>query len=229
MIKKTLGILGGMGPRATAHFYGQLVDLTQAEKDWDHLHVIIDSDVHIPSRTRAVLYKETSPVKGMRKACFQLMDVGCKYIGVPCNSAHYFYDEVVAGYDIPWVNMIKVVAEELKDFKNVLVLGGYTTITKKTYDEYLDTTVYLSENDIVYNIIEGVKVNNTTERLYNLYDIVHSLYDRINCMDVDCVLLACTELPIILKPEQFKCDMIDGSEVYIKKLIKICGGNIKDE
>ena len=90
-----LGILGGMGPRATAHFYGQLVDYTQAEKDWDHLHVIIDSNVHIPSRSRSILYGEESPVEGMRKACFSLMDMGCEYIAVPCNSAHYFYSSLI--------------------------------------------------------------------------------------------------------------------------------------
>ncbi len=211
-----------MGPRATAHFYGQLVDCTQAEKDWDHLHVIIDSDVHIPSRTRALLYGEESPVGGMRKACFRLMDMGCEYIGVPCNSAHYFYNEVVDNNDISWVNMIEVVANKLKTFNKVLVVGGYITVIKKTYDKYLDNTIYLNDNDLVFELIEKIKKNENCVLELEKFNIA------VKRSGADCVLLACTELPIVVN--QYKGIYVaDGNSIYINKLIKMCGGNIKDE
>lgn len=222
MARKILGILGGMGPRATAHFYGQLVDHTQAEKDWDHLHVIIDSDVHIPSRTRAILYGEESPVEGMRKSCFGLMDAGCEYIAVPCNSAHYFYDEVVAGNNIPWVNMMEVIAKELKRFSKVLVIGGYITVVKKTYDKYMDNAIYLRDNYVVFELIEKIKRDECCTAELNLLDAT------IRKSGADCVLLACTELPIMI--DLYKgIYVVDGNSVYINELIKICGGDIKDE
>lgn len=218
--KKTLGILGGMGPRATAHFYKELVDRTQAEKDWDHLHVIIDSDVHIPSRTRAILYGEKSPVEGMRKACFKLMDMGCKHIAVPCNSAHYFYDEVVIDGDIPWVSMIEVIARELERFRSVLIIGGYATVVKKTYDKYMDNAVYLSDNYVVFELIEKIKRGGCYKEELNW------LHTAIKTSGPDCVLLACTELPLVIN----SCKgtyTADGNKIYIDNLIKICGGNIK--
>lgn len=223
MDKKILGILGGMGPLATSHFFQEILRWTEAKKDWDHLRIIIDNNVDIPSRTRALLYGEESPVIAMRQSCFDLMVMGCKYIAVPCNSAHGFYDEVVRGNEIPWVNMIETVSNELKGFKSVLVLGGYTTITKKTYDKYLDNTIYLQDNNIVYEIIEDTKINNIN------YDRLFKLYNEINKMDVECVLLACTELPMIVESAGVSCGMIDGNEVYIKKLIKMCGGSVKNE
>ena len=112
--RKTLGILGGMGPLATADFFKELVAHTEAKKDWDHLRVIIDNNVDIPSRTRAVLYNEDDPTLYMRKSCISLMSMGCDCIAVPCNSAHFFFDAVCGqGGIIPWVNMISISAMKI--------------------------------------------------------------------------------------------------------------------
>jgi len=223
MDRKILGILGGMGPLATSHFFQEILRWTDAKKDWEHLRIIIDNNVDIPSRTRALLYGEESPANLMRHACFDLMNVGCDYIAVPCNSAHYFFDDVVKNNDIPWVNMIEVISDELSKFKDVLILGGYTTVTKKMYDKYLDNTVYLSDNDIVYEIIEDSKINTID------FDKLFKLYDKINKLNVECVLLGCTELPMALAEDCVSCEMVDGNEVYIKKLIEMCGGTVRDE
>lgn len=213
-----------MGPYATSHFFNTILDRTKVEKDWDHLHIIIDNNVHIPSRTRAVLYGEKSPVEEMRKACFRLMSVGCDYIAVSCNSAHYFYDEVVKDMDIPWVNMIEVVSDQLKTFDKVLIIGGYVTVVNKIYDKYLDNTVYLEANGLVFDIIEKVKLQKDCQ--VELY----SLLTCIDNMDIDCVLLGCTELPMVISVDSFNgIRIMDGNVIYIDSLIKMCGGIIKDE
>jgi len=206
---KTLGILGGMGPWATLNFFEEILKNTEAEKDWDHLHIIIDNNVQIPSRTRALLYNETSPVSAMKDACYNLMRCGCDYIAVPCNSAHYFYDEVVENTNIPWVNMLQVVSKQVAHYKTVLVLGGYTTIVKKTYDQYLDNTIYLDNYDMIYDLIESVKVNK------------HGYKKKLKFPEADCVLLACTELPLVLNYG------IDAGKIYVRELIKLCGGKVK--
>lgn len=221
--KKILGILGGMGPFATLHFFQEILRWTDAKKDWDHLRIIIDNNVDIPSRTRALLYGEESPVLSMREACFTLMKAGCDYIAVPCNSAHCFFDEVIKNNEIPWVNMIEIISAKLKNFESVLVLGGYGIITKNIYNKYLDNVVYLSDSTIIYEIIEDIKINNVN------FNRLSKLYNEINKLNVECVLLGCTELPIVLKEERVNCKMVDGNELYIKKLIKMCGYNIKNE
>jgi len=224
MDNKILGILGGMGPYATVHFFNTILDRTKVEKDWDHLHIIIDNHVHIPSRTRAILYGEESPTVEMRKACFRLMDVGCDYIAVPCNSAHYFYDEVVKDTNIPWVNMIEIVSKELKVFNRVLIVGGYTTVVNKTYDRYLNNTVYLKNNNFVFDMIEKIKLQkDCSEELENFYRTISSI-------GVDCVLLGCTELPIVIDVSSFNgVRIMDGNTIYIDSLIEMCGGTVKDE
>jgi len=228
MCRKVLGILGGMGPLATADFFKELVLHTAAKKDWGHLRVIIDNNVDIPSRTRALLYNEESPAPPMRKACINLISMGCDYIAVPCNSAHFFYDMVCGDSNIiPWINMVEVVAEELKEFKSVLILGGYATVTCSLYDKYLYTTNYLPDNQVVYDIIEEAKLGNINS--IKMVGLKRQLFDVINHMGVDCVLLACTELPLVIEDKDINCTLVDGNKIYIKKLIKLCGGKVKDE
>jgi len=223
-MKKILGILGGMGPYATVHFFNTILDRTKAEKDWDHLHIIIDNNVHIPSRTRSILYGEESPTVEIRKACFRLMDIGCDYIAVPCNSAHYFYDEIVKGTNIPWINMVEVISKELKVFNKVLIVGGYTTVVNKTYDRYLNNTVYLKNNDFIFDMIEKIKLQkDCLVELENFYRIISN-------MGVDSVLLGCTELPMVIDVSSFNgIRIMDGNIIYIDSLIKMCGGIVKDE
>ena len=93
-MEKVVGILGGMGPFATVDFYKQILLATHAKKDWEHLRILIDSNVKIPSRTRAILYGEESPAPAMVKSINNLTRIGADFVVVPCNSAHYFYKEV---------------------------------------------------------------------------------------------------------------------------------------
>lgn len=223
MGKKTLGILGGMGPIATASFFHDVLKNTEVSKDSDYLRIIIDSNIDIPSRTRCVLYGEESPVKYMRESCFGLMSLGCEVIAVPCNSAHYFFDDVVFGTNIPWVNMIDVVSNKLKKFNEVLVLGGYVTVVKKLYNKHLCNTVYLDDNSIVYKCIEGVK-SGTID-----YDEISQLRTVIKNSGAECVLLGCTELPIALRGVNLDRVVVDGNEVYARELVNICGGWVKHD
>ena len=207
-MKKALGILGGMGPWATLNFFEEILKNTAADKDWDHLHIIIDNNTQIPSRTRALIYGEKSPVIEMRQSCYNLMSAGCDYIAVPCNSAHYFYDEVVQGTNIPWINMLSVVAKKVAHYDRVLVLGGYATVVKRSYDKYLNNTIYLDNYDEIYELIETIKANKGYAKPLQL-------------PEADCVLLACTELPLVIKHG------VDAGKIYARELIKLCGGKVK--
>ena len=59
--KKVVGIIGGMGPGATALLFQKLIDYTDAKSDSEHIHVIIDNNTSIPDRTTAILAGEDTP------------------------------------------------------------------------------------------------------------------------------------------------------------------------
>ena len=219
--QKTLGVLGGMGPYSTVHFYKILLDLTPAKKDWDHLRILIDSNVKIPSRTRAVLYNEPSPAPEMIKSINSLSRIGVDFVLVPCNSAHYFYDEVAPQIDITWLDMIEIVSNNVFNLGMIkpLILGGYVTTNKQIYSKYLPKAKYLDEtsNRIVEQIIEEIKSQgNLSDRSKNdFHDLIKN-----NIGKIDSIIFACTELPIVFQNDEiFGLRVFDSSNIYAEKAI----------
>ena len=219
--KSTIGILGGMGPYATNFFFKRILDLTPVKLDKDHFHTIIDNNVKIPSRTRAVKYKEQSPVNDIVNSINNLGKIGCDFVMLPCNSVHYFYDQVNKKIKIPWLNMIEIVSDKILDlsYSKPLVLGGYITTEKKVYSKYLPESVYLSadENRIVESIIEEIKINNfINENSEKMIKEIIKDYDS----SIDSILLGCTELPIVIDENYFPDKKaISSIDEYIKYLL----------
>ena len=216
-----VGILGGMGPYATNFFLKRILDLTPAKLDKDHFHTIIDNNVKIPSRTRAVKYNEESPVNDIVNSINNLGKIGCSFVMLPCNSVHYFYDKVSEKIEIPWLNMIEIVSNKILDLNctKPLILGGYITTQKKVYSQFLPKSVYLSgsENRIIESIIEEIKINNSLEKKseQTIKNIIKNYDDSI-----DSILLGCTELPIVLDEDYFLGKKaISSIDEYINHII----------
>src|SRR5439155_4399654 len=88
--RRTIGVLGGMGPAATALFFRRLIEATSAKTDQEHLHVVIDSDPSIPDRTKALLEGGPSPAPQLIEMARRLQMMGAELIVMPCNTAHVF-------------------------------------------------------------------------------------------------------------------------------------------
>ena len=217
----TIGILGGMGPYATNFFLKRILDLTPVKLDRDHFRTIIDNNVKIPSRTRAVKYNEQSPVNDIINSINNLGKIGCSCVMLPCNSAHYFYQSVSKKIEIPWLNMIEIVSSKILDlnYSKPLILGVYITTKKKVYSKYLPKSVYLTDNEnrIIESIIEEIKIKNFMDK--NLEKTIKGIvkdYDGL----IDSILLGCTELPIVINENYFKGKKaISSIDEYIKYLL----------
>ena len=217
--QKILGILGGMGPYATIYFFQRILHFTPIKKDKDHFRVLIDNQVKIPSRTRAILFDEDSPVPEMIKSINNLASIGAESLLVPCNSAHYFYDEVCKKISIPWINMIDCVANKLLDvgLSRPLILGGYVTTNKKTYSNYIYDAQYLNlnENKCIEKIIEEIKSNNSLSK--ESYVIFNEII-KSNISRIDSIIFACSELPIVFEIDSlFGIPIFDSVEIYAEE------------
>ena len=220
--EKVVGILGGMGPFATVDFFKQIVELTPAKKDWEHLRLLIDNNTKIPSRTRAILYNEASPVSGMIESINGLADIGADFAVLPCNSSHYFYAEVVPNIKIPWLNIIEITCNKVKNIgkQRPLILGGFVTTNKRLYSKFIPSSVYLGENEnrLIESMIEEIKLTSTlsVESRNKLKTILTN-----EKKSIDCVVLACTELPIVFNEDElYGIDVVNSSFEYVKKIIE---------
>ncbi len=205
MNRKTLGILGGMGPEATLDLFRKIIDLTPAKKDQDHIHIIIDNYPQIPDRTAFILHGGIDPAPFLVEAAVRLEKAGAEAIIMPCNTAHFFLPQIKANVKIPFISIIESTLVDLKkDYpaaKTVLPLA--TTGTKKAgiYDNALKTAGYnvpdmpdeLQDN-LMRCIYEGVKKGKTDE----VVDLFQETVNRIAVsLKPDVLIAACTEIPIL--------------------------------
>ncbi len=202
---KVVGILGGMGPRATVSFVETMIDLTPAKKDWEHIPIVIDNNPQIPSRTRCYLFNEESPVPHMVNGCQKLAAWPVDIIAIPCNSACYFLPQVQSEIATPIVNIMEVAVDRLmheySDVKKCAVIGGRITYTEKTYAPFLEKNgvSYVHHDEMlqkrVEEVIENIKVNADSKKAHEDYvGIVSELQVAHN---VDAVILGCTEFGLI--------------------------------
>jgi len=112
--KKVIGILGGMGPLATADLFQKITLHTAAACDQAHPRVCIDSNTNIADRTAALLHSGADPVPEMVKSAQRLASIGADFLIMPCNTAHNFYDAVASSVSIPVLHMIAITRDALK-------------------------------------------------------------------------------------------------------------------
>ena len=91
MQSKTLGIIGGLGPMATARFLELTVRMTEASRDQDHLEAILLESPSIPDRTAYILDRSNpSPLPPIVALAKKLESLGAGCLAIPCITSHYF-------------------------------------------------------------------------------------------------------------------------------------------
>jgi aspartate racemase len=115
-VKKTLGVLGGMGPQATALFYQRVIERTLASRDQEHVPMLILSHSTMPDRTEYLLGGRAEELYALllEDARF-LRKNGAGALSIPCNTSHFFAERLQADLDIPLVNMVEETARAAAD------------------------------------------------------------------------------------------------------------------
>ena len=234
-MKKRLGILGGMGPMATADLYRKVVELTDADNDNGHIRTIIDSNTAIPDRTGAILSGGADPLPEMLSAAQNLISCGAECIIMPCNTAHYFLSELQQQISVPILDMTKIAAQtcaERYPRKTAAILATRGTLATGVYTRALDEcgVAYIVPDDeeqsilmhLIYDVVKASKPLTPEKTLWQ------SLLDRLREKGADYFLLACTELPILSGYLAVPGPFVDCTEELAKAAITYCGYILKE-
>ncbi|WP_033543295.1 aspartate/glutamate racemase family protein [Planococcus sp. CAU13] len=228
MEKKTLGIVGGVGPLATMFIGEMIVRRTKAAKDQDHVNSIITNNTRIPDRTAFILGKsQEDPVPVMISDMERLTAAGAELIIIPCNTAHTFYEELQQGSPVQVIHMIretmKRAAEQQAEKVGILATTG--TVTSKVYQRAADEfglEPVLPNDEIqekVMSIIyDNVKAGKDADRK-TWQEIVKYMEDQ-GC---DRIILGCTELSIVKKDMNLPDFYLDSLIVLAETAILSCG------
>ncbi len=224
---KTLGILGGLGPLASVYFYELVTTHTSAQKDQDHIDIILNSRATTPDRTAFILGESTeNPFDIMVEDAKRLVTYGADAIAIPCNTAHFFYEKLNECIDIPILNMVEqTVLEAKKRGGPVGIFATSGTVQSRTYQRMCEKhDVECILPDDVYNkhimqIIYGcVKQGKATDM-----DIFNAATKHMEQKQCSCVILGCTELSIVKRDEKLGGFFVDSMEVLAKNAITMFG------
>ncbi len=219
-----IGIMGGMGPAATYYTFEKLIKLADASKDQEHLHIIIDNNTEIPDRTEFILGNGDNPIVEMVRSLIKLELMGANYIIIPCNTAHYFYDEIAKYTKSHIIHMIRETAEFSKNtytnnmkFLLLSTTGTYASgIYKEVFMEYGLNILEPKDEDKnmlmkwIYDIKSGVYVS---ESEFNAFIDKYTRDENIP------VILGCSELSYLSDIISIKKEYINPVSVIVKLCI----------
>lgn len=224
-MKKILGVLGGMGPGATADAFLKLVSNSQAKKDQEHIPVIIASLPTIPDRTENILYGGPSPLPAMINSLKILDKSGASCIIMPCNTAHYWYNELKKNTDSEFISIIESTCKKIiaDDISSVALVATTATIKTQLYQNYLagfGIKCMAPDSDDQDTIMESIIAYKSGKHDLS-FDMMAPCIARLKEKGAKKIIMGCTEVPLILKnniinhPECF----IDTTEELIRQAV----------
>lgn len=207
MTERILGVLGGMGPLASAQFMVRLTLLTAADLDQDHVPAILWSDVRLPDRAPSLLGHPgaADPLPYLRRGIDILKYAGCSAMVMPCNTAHGWSD-LLGAEGLPLIHIVDACAADLRASlrpgATVGIMGTVATLRLRLYQDRLERLGWrciepteAETRDVMMPAIAAVKGNRVAESYAPTAGIIQALVAR----GAQAVILGCTELPISLQ------------------------------
>ncbi len=226
MPDRIVGVIGGMGPEATVDFYREILKLTPAEKDQDHIQVLIYSNPRIPPRTEAILHGGEDPTPYLVQAAKILERSGAGILAMPCNTAHYYLPRVLPEVQIPFLDMIEETFQSalalIDELDAVGLLATTGTVKSGVYRNAFARhgismlTPSDSDQDRMQRAIRRIKSDS--------YDRVQeSVFEGIGSTLVDAgaqaLILGCTEIPLAFDAARVNCPVVNATRVLAQAAV----------
>jgi len=218
---KTIGIIGGMGPAATIDLITKIYARSSASFEQQHLHVLADIDPSIPDRTEAILTnKEGKVVAHLLKNAQGLVRQGADLLAMPCNTAHAFINQLKRELPVPFASIVDVTVDYMlrTDQGAVGIMATDGTLAAGLYIQQLEergvrilrptTAQQAALMRAIYAFKSGELVHSS--------EVANDIYNNLLWAGAECVVAACTELPIMLAQEE---KVIDPTGLLAQHLV----------
>lgn len=227
---RLVGILGGMGPEATADLFEEITRLTPARRDQDHVRVLIYSNPGIPDRTAAILEGGADPVPALAESARLLERAGAAFIAIPCNTAHYFLESIRAAVSVPVLDMIEEACEEFSRLAPHADTAGLLAATGTTRSGIYSSafasrgvrvlTPADDEQESIHAAIREVKAGRAGTRIRELF---RSAGAGLVARGARAVILGCTEIPLAFDESAAGYPVVNTTRVLAKAVLRTHG------
>lgn len=226
---RTIGILGGIGPSASANMYVRVIEYMQQAYDaWDDADFpkVMVYSTSLAGFDENGIDDQELVLADLVKAVKKLESMGSDLIVVACNTVHYFDEQMEAAIAIPLVHMIKEACSAIKKqgytkvgivcSQSTKEFGLYSNGLKAIGIEPILTTD--DEQRIVNNAIKDVMAG--TQGLDTKSELI-KIFSRFERSGAEAVLLGCTELPLAISQVDTEIKLIDANHIVVKQAIEL--------
>lgn len=205
MAKNIIGILGGMGPAATADMFQKFIRLTPASCDQEHIPLLISSIPDIPDRTECILNGGDDPGPVMVQYAKGLEKAGATCILIACNTAHHWFDYLRARTSVEMLSMIDETVKEVvsRGKQKVGLLATNATLATELYKKRLEMqglTFIRPTEDGQKEVMKSIYLLKAGETEKSV-ELMRKQRDELLEQGAEIIILGCTEVPIILAKE----------------------------
>ena len=225
---KLVGVIGGMGPDATIDFMSRVLEKTPAEKDQDHIRMLVEHNPRIPSRQLAMRGDGENPGPVLAEMATRLEAAGADFIVMPCNAAHAWQDDIVAAVNIPFISIIGAsVSKALQLAPDNGAVGILTTPACFAAGLYQEALADANREAILQTpdeleeaiaLIDRIKAGDKSEPVVTgLCELAERLLSR----GAKTLIAACTELPLVLNSSMFTVPLVSSTDVLAEKAVAL--------
>jgi len=221
---KAIGVIGGMGPAATVDFFAKLIAATGAERDQDHLRILIDNNPRVPDRNAAIAGIGASPGPQLARSARGLERAGADFLVIACNTAHAFQADIEAAVSIPLLSMIEATVDAAVDdgAGRVGVLAADGCRRARLYQNafeardvdalFLADEAQLDFMKLLYRIKAGDIGDDVRRRMA-------AMALSLNARGAQAVIAACTEVPLVLSSDTLAVPVISSTDALVARAV----------
>jgi len=236
-MKKTIGILGGMGPEATAYFFSLIIKHTAAAKDQEHVAVLTYSLPQIPERTAAILGRGPSPVPLLRRGVRTLARAGAGFIVIPCITVHGYLPDIRRASPVPVLSLLDETLASVKKknpslkragllastgtvrsglFARTFAKAGVQIITPLAKDQAKLMEAIFGKRGIKAGFVEGLPKR-----------LVLGVARRLAKRGAEAIIAGCTEIPLVLRDEHIPVPLIEPMQIAAQASVVKAGYKLR--
>ncbi len=234
MAKQILGVIGGLGPIATARFMELVIAMTDAQTDQENVDMIVYNFPSIPDRTGYILGSNLkSPLPGLKSVGQALVRQKVSCIAIPCVTAHYFHRELQSAVPVPILNGVAETVRLLKEngIRKAGIMATDGTVRSRLIAEELDhagiVPVIPSEKrqeDVTHLIYKNVKAGKPADM-----ERFRRVQQELTDCGAEVIILGCTELSVIKRDQEVGVGFVDVMEVLARASVLRCGKKLRPE
>ena len=229
---RVLGVLGGMGPLATVDFLRKLLEETPATCDEDHIPVVAWSVPQIPSRPPAITGGGESPLPAMLAGIRTLKNAGAVAVAIPCNTAHYWYDDLTREGGLPIIHIADAALAQLEarrvGGKTIGLIATRGTLAAGFFQQRLAAAGFrhiINSDEDIERLVLAAILHVKRNELDAAAALLEAAVGKLISDGAACVILACTETPVVLDrlPPASAALCIDATRALARACVKWWG------